>query len=68
MAPLVPNRLLGELLGAGLLKGPVDPVRVIAAAITQAGALASAKPDAKAAPKTETEAERQPKETPQATK
>jgi H+-transporting ATPase len=59
------NRSLGDLLVAGLEKDPEDAGRIIAAAITQAGAAASAKPDGKAAP--ETEAETRPKVT-QATK
>ena len=57
-----------KLLVAGLEKDPEDAGRIIAAAITQAGAPAAAKPDAKAAPKTEIKAETQPKETPQAAK
>ncbi len=64
------NTTLGDLLVAGLVKDPEDAGRIIAAAITQAGAsIAAAKapeadaapqPEAKAAPKSEAKVESKP--------
>ena len=64
------NTSLGDLLVAGLIKDPEDAGRIIAAAITQAGASIAAtkapeadaapQPEAKAAPKSKAKVEPKP--------